>query len=104
MRQTPASRGYVSRTTSDGPTVCQANVTPSHDEAATAPAKAGRQWAYVSRAELVRLLRRTGYTADLIDEIAAQLPDPVEVDREWRLLERYGITRGLLMERMGASP
>ena len=84
--------------------MCQEDVTPSYDEAATAPAKAGRESAYVSHAELVRLLRRTGYTADLIDEIASQLPDPVDVDREWRLLERYGITRGVLMERMGASP
>lgn len=60
--------------------------------------------AQVSRTEVVRLVRHAGYPTELIEEIAAQLPDCVEVEGEWQLLERYGLTRERLMERMGGSP
>ena len=58
----------------------------------------------ITHAELVPILRRVGYPPDEIDEIAAHLPDPVDVDRDSRLLARYGLTRERLMDRMGASP
>ncbi len=80
------------------------NVPSTHDHAATPAEPDRREPARVSRAELVRLLRRAGYPIDRIDDIAAQLPDPVEVERACRLLEHYGLTRDRLMDRMGASP
>jgi len=58
----------------------------------------------ISRAELARMLQRVGYPANLIDEIAAQVGDPVDHERDREILERYGVTRGHLSELMGASP
>jgi hypothetical protein len=58
----------------------------------------------ITHAGLVHVLRRTGYPPDEIDEIAAHLPEPIDVDRDSRLLARYGLTRERLMDRMGASP
>jgi hypothetical protein len=57
-----------------------------------------------SRAELVRMLQRVGYPANLIEEIAAQVGDPVDPELDREILERYGVTRGHLSELMGASP
>ncbi len=58
----------------------------------------------ISRAELVIVLRRTGYSEDLIAEITAQLDDPIDADRDRQILERYGLTGERLMGRLGASP
>jgi hypothetical protein len=58
----------------------------------------------ISHAELSRLLRRAGFAPDIIDEIKAQLPDPIDVERDAHVLDRYNLTRGRLMEIMGASP
>jgi hypothetical protein len=58
----------------------------------------------VTHEELARVLQRAGYTSDVVQELTAQLPDPVVVDRDANLLARYGVTRGRLMELMGASP
>ena len=58
----------------------------------------------ITHAELFQLLRRAGYGTEVIDEIAAQLPDPIDVDRDSRILEIYGVTCEGLMDRMGASP
>ena len=57
----------------------------------------------MSRAEVIRVLRRAGYTT-AADELSALLPDPVELDRDARLLERYGISRHVLIDRMGGNP
>jgi hypothetical protein len=57
-----------------------------------------------SRAEFARMLQRVGYPANVIEEIAAQVGDPVDPDRDRRILERYGVTLGHLSELMGASP
>jgi hypothetical protein len=58
----------------------------------------------ITHEEFARVLRRAGYSPEVIAEIAAQLQDPVDVDRDERVLTRYGVTRGRLMELMGASP
>jgi len=39
-----------------------------------------------------------------VEEIVAQLADPIDVDRDSQILERYGLSRDYLMDRMGASP
>jgi hypothetical protein len=58
----------------------------------------------ISHAELARVLQRVGYPPEAIAEIATQLPDPIDVDRDGHILERYNLTRGRLMELLGASP
>jgi hypothetical protein len=58
----------------------------------------------VTHEELVRVLQRAGYGSDVIQELTAKLPDPVETDRDANILAHYGITRGRLMDLMGASP
>ena len=58
----------------------------------------------LSHAEFARVLRRAGYPPEVIEEIAAQLADPIDVDRDAHLLDRYNLTRGRLMQVMGASP
>ena len=50
------------------------------------------------------VLEMIGYSPDVIDEIKAQLPDPVDAERDEPILARYSLTRGRLMEIMGASP
>jgi hypothetical protein len=58
----------------------------------------------ITHAEFARRLRRFGYPPEVIDEIAAQLEDPIDVERDSQILDRYNLTRGRLMEIMGASP
>jgi hypothetical protein len=58
----------------------------------------------ISHAELGRILRRAGIAPDVIEEIKAHVPDPVDVERDAHILERYNLTRGRLMEILGASP
>ncbi len=58
----------------------------------------------ISHAEFARVLRRAGYPAEEIEKIAAQLPDPIDVDRDSEILARNGLSRAHLMSRMGASP
>ena len=58
----------------------------------------------ISHAEFAGLLRRVGYPPEVIDEITAQLADPIDVDRDAHILNRYNLTRGRLMDAMGASP
>ncbi|HEX3277475.1 MAG TPA: hypothetical protein VHR40_03065 [Thermoleophilaceae bacterium] len=58
----------------------------------------------ISHAEFARVLRRAGYPPEVIEEIAAQLADPIDVDRDAPILDHYNLSRGRLMEVMGASP
>jgi len=58
----------------------------------------------ISKAEGARILRRTGYSADFIQEVQDQLADPIDIDRDAPTLERYGITNEHLMDLMGGSP
>ncbi len=56
-----------------------------------------------SRQHLVEILRRTGYP-DLADAALKGLPDPVDLDEAAKFLEPYGITRDVLISRLGGSP
>jgi hypothetical protein len=58
----------------------------------------------VSKAEGARVLRRAGYSVELIREIYDQLADPIDLDRDAPTLSRYGITTEHLMDLMGGSP
>jgi hypothetical protein len=58
----------------------------------------------ISKEEAMKVLGRAGVPAEVIDEIAAQLEDPVDLDRHSSLFLRYGITRDILADRMGGSP
>jgi hypothetical protein len=58
----------------------------------------------LAKSEVIYIIRRAQYTPEMIDEIAAQLPDPVDLDECASLLARYGMTRGQLMDRLGSSP
>jgi hypothetical protein len=58
----------------------------------------------ITHAELARQLPRFGYPPEVIEEITGQLEDPIDVDRDSQILDRYNLTRGRLMEVMGASP
>jgi hypothetical protein len=58
----------------------------------------------VSRTEILQLLHRAGYPPDVVAEIAAQLPDPIDLRRDRDVLIRYGITTEALVSRLGGSP
>jgi hypothetical protein len=56
-----------------------------------------------SKAEVLRTLRQVGLF-DVADELEPVLPEVVDFDRDYRLLQRYGLEQDVLMSRMGASP
>jgi hypothetical protein len=53
-------------------------------------------------ADVIRILRQTGYTEEQIDGITAELGDPVDLENE--SLIRHGLTRDRLTDLMGGSP
>jgi hypothetical protein len=58
----------------------------------------------LSKAKVITVIRRAGYPPEVVDRIASQLPDPVDLDREASLLARYGISHDQLIDRFGGSP
>ena len=56
------------------------------------------------KAELARVLGRADLPHDLIQEVTEELPDPVDLDRDSPVLDRYGLTRARLVDIMGGSP
>ena len=54
--------------------------------------------------EVKRVLQRAGLPRDLIRDVLAELPDPVDYDRDGAVFDRYGITRSHLTNMMGGSP
>jgi hypothetical protein len=58
----------------------------------------------VSKKTALEVVRRAGYPPEVVEEIASQLPDPVNFDRDEALLVSYGLTRGQLSEALGSSP
>ena len=50
------------------------------------------------------MLRRAGYSEEFISEVLAQLPDPIDLQRDQQILGRYGLTPERLMDRMGGGP
>jgi hypothetical protein len=57
-----------------------------------------------SHAEVARILRHAGYSEEFINEVLSQLPDPIELERDQPILDRYGLSPERLMEQMGGSP
>jgi hypothetical protein len=57
----------------------------------------------LARKTVVDLLRRAGL-ADEAEEADRNLPDPVDLEAAAKWGERYGITRDMLVSRMGGSP
>jgi hypothetical protein len=57
-----------------------------------------------SHDEATRVLRRAGYSDEFISEVLSQLPDPFDLERDRRILDRYGLNTERLMDRMGGSP
>ncbi len=68
------------------------------------PDEGPRSATRLPRGDVLRLMQRAGYSSTLIDEVGAQLPEEVDRDRDRSVLEKYGLTRGMLMERFGSSP
>jgi hypothetical protein len=59
---------------------------------------------YRSKAEVLQVLARAGVPQETIAEIAAKLPDPVDLHESGELLQKYGLTRDALISRLGGSP
>ena len=58
----------------------------------------------VTKAELARVLARAGYSVSTIDELLAQLQEPIVSPRNGPVFGRYGISPEALMDRLGGSP
>jgi hypothetical protein len=59
----------------------------------------------VSRADARATLTRIGIDPKRIDEILADYPDPIDLTAAGpTLFAQYGISEGILMERLGSSP
>jgi len=57
-----------------------------------------------SHEEAAQVLRRAGYSDEFIHEVLSQLPDPIDLQRDRPILDRYGLSPERLMDRMGGSP
>lgn len=57
----------------------------------------------ITHAQMALVLRRAGIPPDTIEKIQQQLPDPSELSAVRPVLERHGITRSGLIERMGGN-
>ena len=57
----------------------------------------------VARQHVVDVLRTAGLP-QVADEASRSLPDPVDIERAAQFLQRYGITKDVLISRMGGSP
>jgi hypothetical protein len=59
----------------------------------------------MTKAEAANVLHRCGFSEDVIEQLLAGSPDPIDLDHlDPKLVSRYGLTAGQLMERRGASP
>jgi hypothetical protein len=57
-----------------------------------------------SHQEIARVMRRAGYSGEVISEVLSQLPDPTDLERDQQILARYGLSSERLMDRLGGSP
>jgi hypothetical protein len=58
----------------------------------------------VPKETAIAVLRKAGFSEEVINELASKLPDPIDVDRDASLLLRYGVTMETLTDRLGGSP
>lgn len=57
-----------------------------------------------SHEAFARVLRLAGYRDEVISEVLSHLPDPFDLHRDQRILERYRLSSERLMDRRGGSP
>jgi hypothetical protein len=57
----------------------------------------------MAKAEVLRVLRHAGLS-QVADQLAPELPEVVDLDRDYHLFQRYGVDRDVLVSRMGGSP
>jgi hypothetical protein len=57
-----------------------------------------------SHEEAAQVLRREGYSDEFISELLSQLPDPIDLRRDQRILVRHGLNPERLVNTMGGSP
>jgi hypothetical protein len=58
----------------------------------------------LSKEEATSVLHRVGFSKEKIANILSELDDPIDVDRDAAVLEKYGISRDTLVNLMGGSP
>lgn len=56
------------------------------------------------KSDAIKTLRRAGIPAETIEALSAELPDEIDLDRDGDTLLHYGISRDMLIARMGGSP
>jgi hypothetical protein len=56
------------------------------------------------KADILRVLARSGIASDVVAALDRDLPDSVDVDTYGAVLDRYGVTHDDLISRMGGSP
>ena len=56
-----------------------------------------------SHQEVARVMRRAGYSGEVISDVLSQLPDPTDLERDQQILARYGLSSERLMDRLGGS-
>ena len=57
-----------------------------------------------SHAEAAEILRRAGYSQELIDNVLRDVPDPIDPDRDDEAFFKHGLSFGAVTDRMGGSP
>ena len=57
-----------------------------------------------SHAEAEEILRRAGYSQELIDNVLRDVPDPIDPDRDDEAFFKHGLSFGAVTDRMGGSP
>jgi CBS-domain-containing membrane protein len=60
--------------------------------------------ATLSKVEATKVFRRVGFSDEKIAGILSELDDPIDIDRDAAVLEKYGINRDVLVDLMGGSP
>lgn len=58
----------------------------------------------VTKAEAKRLWRLMGVAPEEVEQLDAELPEPIDIDRDGEVLQQHGITRDNLISVMGGSP
>lgn len=64
----------------------------------------GRAARTLTKDQARRVLHRAGFPAEEVEAILAQLPDPIDTDREAATLHRLGVAPCTLVERLGGGP
>ncbi len=58
----------------------------------------------VSKKKVLENMRRIGKSPREIADLDTALPDPVDLKRDAAVLRSYGLSRSILMDRLGGSP